>query len=110
MEQSGGPDIPQELQKKLSDALFELCIYIHTNVGSSSVLISLQHASDALAKQSTTAITVMGGGIAIRRDPNGPSNAPQNQAEVDKVISELMAKAKAKGAAPKPEEKKPDAQ
>ena len=100
------PNIPKELQTKVNDALQELCMYLHENVGSTTVLISLQHVSDAIMRQSSTSIAIMGGGLPILKDT--PSNAPKNKEEVDKVIAELMAKAKAKQTEAKPEAKPED--
>lgn len=105
-----GPQIPREIQERLSDALFELCIFIHENAGPSQVLLTINHVSDALNKRSNTIVTAMGSGMDIRK---AADQAPKNKEEVDKVIAELMAKAKSKAAEQKPadkpaEEKKPD--
>lgn len=97
-----GPKIPEELQKKLVDALFDLCIFLHDTVGASQVVVSLQHVSDAIAKQGTTNISIMGNGTRPIRVGQTPDNAPKNQEEVNKVIEELMAKARSK------QDKKPD--
>lgn len=87
------PKIPEELQQQLTKALQDLSIYIHDQ-GVQQVLISIQHVSDALARQGSTAITIMGGGIHIKKD--AAANSPKNKEEVESVIADLMKKAKDK--------------
>lgn len=100
-----GPKIPEEIQRRVSDALFELCIYIHEHAGPSQVLLTVNHVSNALAKNSQTIVTIMGSGVDIRA---AADQAPKNKEQVDNVIAELMAKAKAKGSEKKPEPPAPE--
>lgn len=100
------PKIPKELQDKISDAIQELCMYIHDNVGSSQVILNIQHVSDALYRSGSTSISILGGGVKVERDGEKRVD-PNNKKEVDDLVANLMAKAKAK-AAEKAEEKKPE--
>jgi hypothetical protein len=101
-----GPKIPEELQRKLSDALFEFCIFCHKNGGLSQVILTINHVSDALAKRSNTIVTAMGTGLPIEK---AADQAPKNKEQVDKLVAELMAKAKENAAQqPKQEPPKPD--
>lgn len=106
-----GPKIPEELQRKVCEALFELCIFIHENAGPEQVLLTINHVSNARDKHSSTIATIMGSGPDIRK--TAESSAPKNKEEVNNLINELMAKAKAKGAekktdSPKTEPPAPD--
>lgn len=101
-----GPKIPEELQRKLSDALFEFSIFCHETGGMSQVILTINHVSDALAKRSNTIVTAMGTGLPIEK---AADQAPKNKEEVDKLVAELMAKAKSKASEKKSEPPKPDA-
>lgn len=62
------PKIPEELQQQLIHAIQDLCMYIHAAAGMSNIMLSINHQSDALAKQGNTMITCAVGGKRIKVD------------------------------------------
>lgn len=87
-----GPEIPEELQRKLGEALFDICMFLHEKAGSSQIMMQIQHTSDALAKKCQSTVTIVGGGISVKLDEGRPEKE-----DVSSVLNELMAKAREKG-------------
>lgn len=97
-------NIPDELTRALSDALQNICFYIHNNVGNSQVILNVQHVSDAVYRSGSTSISILGGGIRVEVEPN-KDGSPANKEQVDKLVADLMKKAQEKAAEKKADDK-----
>ena len=108
------PDIPEALQKSLTDALQEIAMLVHKACGTSHVIINLEHVSDALAGSGQTKLNIGAVGIPMQLLEAAARKAAEKAATelagaqkdltpeektkyVDDIVTKMMNEAKKKG-------------
>ena len=100
MNQTGGPDIPEDMQRALIMALQDISLYVHNLAGQSQVIMNVNHISDAINRSGSTSIAINVGGVRCKRDadeePKKPAPPVDGKPEelADNIIKEMQQKAK----------------